>query len=96
MGNAYLLIGDLYAASSDDCGADDVMKKAVYWIAVDYYYKAKKVDPEVAASANERIAAYSKYFPTKEEVFFRDLNDGDPYDIECWINESTTVRAAKQ
>ncbi len=94
-GSAYILIGDLYAASSNDCASDDIMKKAVYWIAVDYYYQAKKMDPSVAEMANDRINSYAKYFPTKEELFFHDLADGDSYTVTCWINEATTVRAAK-
>ena len=94
-GIAYILIGDLYAASSNECASDDIMKKSVYWIAVDYYYKAKKMDPTVSEMADERIRSYSKYFPTKEELFFHDYEDGDTYTVGCWINETTTVRSAK-
>jgi tetratricopeptide (TPR) repeat protein len=94
-GHAYLIIGDMYAASSDDCGTDDISKKAVYWIAVDMYKKAKKADPELAEIANKRISIYSKQFPNTETIFFYDLKEGDPYTVGCWINEKTTVRAAK-
>jgi len=30
-----------------------------------------------------------------DKVFFHDLKEGDSYQVECWINESTTVRVAK-
>ncbi|MDT8392794.1 MAG: tetratricopeptide repeat protein [Bacteroidales bacterium] len=94
-GNPYIIIGDMYAASSKTCGSTDLEKKAVYWVAVDKYYKAKQVDPSVADIANDRIRSYSIYFPPKEDIFFNNLNEGDEYVVECWINEKTTVRAAK-
>jgi len=93
-GNPYIMIGDMYAASKN-CGSTDLEKKAVYWVAVDKYYKAKQVDPEIAEIANDRIRSYSIYFPPKEDIFFHNLNEGEEYLVECWINEKTKVRAAK-
>ncbi len=94
-GNPYIMIGDMYAASTKSCGGNEIEKKAIYWVAVDKYMKAKRVDPEVADIANDRIRSYSIYFPPKEDIFFHNLNEGDEYIVECWINEKTTVRAAK-
>ncbi|MCD4746266.1 MAG: hypothetical protein K8R58_08200, partial [Bacteroidales bacterium] len=94
-GNAYILIGDMYAASAKNCGNNDLTKKVAYWVAVDKYIKAKIVDPSVASTANSRIASYSKHFPVTETIFFYDLKEGDTYTVECWINEKTKVRAAK-
>lgn len=94
-GNPYIMIGDMYAASSKICGGNDIEKKAVYWVAVDKYYKAKQVDPEVAEVANDRIRSYSIYFPPKDDIFFHNLTEGDEYLVECWINEKTKIRAAK-
>lgn len=94
-GNPYIIIGDMYAASSKLCNASEIDKKAVYWVAVDKYYKAKQVDPDIAEIANDRIRSYSIYFPPKEDIFFHNLNEGDDYELGCWINETTTVRAAK-
>jgi tetratricopeptide (TPR) repeat protein len=93
-GSPYIMIGDMYAASRN-CGNTDLEKKAVYWVAVDKYYQAKQVDPEIADIANDRIRSYSVYFPPKEDIFFHNLNEGDEYVVECWINEKTTVRAAQ-
>jgi tetratricopeptide (TPR) repeat protein len=92
-GNPYIMIGDMYAATKN-CGSTDLEKKAVYWAAVDKYYRAKQVDPEIADIANDRIRSYSVYFPPKEDIFFHNLNEGDEYLVECWINETTRVRAA--
>ncbi|MEA1897644.1 MAG: tetratricopeptide repeat protein, partial [Bacteroidota bacterium] len=94
-GNPYIMIGDMYAASSNSCGSNDLEKKAVYWVAVDKYYKAKQVDPEIAEVASDRIRSYSIHFPPKEDIFFHNLNEGDEYIVECWINEKTKIRAAK-
>ncbi len=94
-GHALLMIGDMYAASAADCGDNEVTKKAAYWAAVDKYRKAKFSDEEVVEIANKRIEIYSKQFPAAEKIFFHDLKEGDPYTVGCWINEKTTVRAAK-
>lgn len=94
-GMSYIMIGDMYAASAGDCGDNDLTKKVAYWAAVDKYYQAKKADPELTELVNKRVATYNKYFPTAETIFFYDLAEGDSYKVECWINETTTVRAAK-
>lgn len=93
-GNPYILIGDLYAASSEQCGANELESKAVYWAAVDKYYQAKNIDPSLEEVANSRISSYSKVFPSTETIFFHDYKEGDTFSVECWINETTKVRAA--
>jgi len=94
-GEPYIFIGDLYAISANDCGDNDLTKKVAYWAAVDKYKKAKQVDPALTDEVNKRINTYSVYFPSQEVLFFYNLNEGDSYTVECWINETTTVRAAK-
>lgn len=94
-GKAYLFIGDLYAASSSMCNEDDLAGKTVFWAAIDMYQKAKSVDPSVAEEANNKINQYSRYFPASDDLFFRDLHDGDSYTVGCWINENTTIRGIK-
>jgi len=94
-GNPIILIGDAYAASSKECGDDELTKKAGYWAAVDKYVQAKRLDPSVAETADKRIAQTSAAFPTQETIFFHGLKVGDPYKVECWIQENTTVRAAR-
>lgn len=94
-GEPFIFIGDLYAISANDCGDNDLTKKVAYWAAVDKYYKAKKVDPSLSDEVDKRIRTYSVYFPPTEVLFFYNLNEGDSYTVGCWINETTTVRAAK-
>jgi len=94
-GKAYILIGDLYAASSSMCTEDDLGGKTVFWAAIDKYLKARNVDPSVEADANAKIAQYSRHFPASSDLFFRDLQEGSSYTVGCWINETTTVRGTK-
>ena len=91
-GEAYILIGDAYAASASSCGTGDLGRGGVYLVAVDKYYKAKNVDPSVAKDAQDQINKYSSYFPGKEDAFFKGINNGDSYSVGCWIGETTTVR----
>lgn len=94
-GHAHILIGDLYAASSQECGTNDLTKNAVYWVATDKYMEARRVDASVADEATQRINLYAKHFPSIETIFFYGYTEGDAFTIECWINENTTIRAAK-
>jgi tetratricopeptide (TPR) repeat protein len=91
-GEPYIIIGDIYTRATD-CFTDEFKKNAVYWAAVDKYIQAKSVDPSVSDKADERIQAYSAYFPDAETLFFNGLKVGDQYKIGCWINEKTTVKS---
>lgn len=90
-GEPYILIGNLYADSVNDCSSLK-LPKAVYWAAVDKFQKAKAVDPEISEKADRLINTYAGYYPNKEEAFFNEVHEGDTYLIECWINERTTAR----
>jgi len=94
-GAPYLLMGDIYAQYSKHYGKDDFEHKSLYWLAVDYFKKAMRVDVEVTEEAKAKIATYSVYFPNKEEAFFHGVKTGDMYQYEDWINETTTVRTKK-
>lgn len=93
-GYPYLLIGNVYAASSKDCGTDEFEQKAVYWAAVDKFIKAKTVDPELTDEANKFIDAYKARFPRNENIFMYGHQLNGSYTVGCWINEKTTVRAS--
>ncbi len=95
-GEPFIIIGNLYAASSKECGTSEVETKAVFWAAVDQFEKAKALDPSVTAKANELINAYSHSFPSVEILFFNGYEEGQEYSLEnCWIGGKTKVRAAK-
>ena len=93
-GYAYLLIGNIYALSSKNCGENEFEQKAVYWVAVDKFLKAKSVDPELTGEANKYIDAYQARFPRNENIFMYGHKLGGTYTVGCWINEKTTVRAS--
>lgn len=93
-GNAYLLIGKMYASTSKSVYPDDaVMARAVYYAAIDKFEKAKQVDPSVAEEANSLISSYRAHLPSTEEIFMHpDLEKGKAVTIGGWIGERTTVR----
>ena len=94
-GQAFMMIGDMYAESARECGDNDLTQRVAYWAAVDKYIKAKQVDPTMADDADKRISSYSAYFPSMETIFFYSLKEGDTYRVECWINEDTRIRPSR-
>jgi len=93
-GKAYIILGDAIIHSRENLG-DDFEQRAAFWVAADKYAKARSVDPSVAAEANKKINDYAAQYPNHEEVFFRDIKDGDSYQVRGCINEYTTVRSRK-
>ncbi|MBP1673407.1 MAG: Tetratricopeptide 1 repeat-containing protein [Bacteroidetes bacterium] len=89
-GQAYVLIGDLYAASGSRCSGGDALPNATSWAAADKYSKAVSIDPSLDKIVAEKRSALR--FPSQNDKFIRGLNNGDSYRVGCWINESTTVR----
>lgn len=93
-GNALFIIAESYAGSRI---GDTFENQTVYWVVVDYLVRARNTDPTLREQIDERIAIYSRLFPSKEEAFFRSLvEEGVPYQVGGWINESTTVRFKKE
>ena len=90
-GEPYILIGQIYAESQNQC-SNITLPASVFWVAVDKFTEAKKVDPTVEEKANKLIITYSKYYPKKEDAFFQNVHEGDTYTVGCWINEKTTAR----
>ncbi len=100
-GDAYIAIGDLYTQAVSECGGSEMGRgdKAVYWLAVDMYQQAKSADSSVASTADSKINTYRKYFPSAEDIFYRDdMEQGQSFRVDygcySWINETTTVRQA--
>jgi len=90
-GKAFILIGDLYAASGSRCSGDDALPLGFAWAAEDKYIQAARVDSSVADQAREKRAKLR--FPSDHDKFVRGLTtSGAEYRVECWIQETTTVR----
>lgn len=95
-GEPYLLIGTLYASSGPICGPGRGWdSQIVVWPAIDMWQKAKSIDPGVANEANKLIGQYSQYMPAIDEIFLRGLKEGSSFFVPCWIQETTTIRAAR-
>ncbi len=94
-GRPLILIGEMYAASASECGDDDLTKRAAYWPAVDKFIEARNIaeDPAVRERATQLINTFRQYFPDGETIFFFGFSEGEIFRVECWINETTRVRA---
>jgi hypothetical protein len=94
-GEPYLHIGRLYASSGPLCGPGRGWdSQVVVWPAIDMWNRAKQVDAAATAEANKWIGRYSQYMPSREDIFQRNLKEGDAFFVACWIQESTRIRAA--
>jgi tetratricopeptide (TPR) repeat protein len=91
----YLIIGDCYAMSAEICGTDSIGKTAAYWAAMDKYEKAVSIDPKLKPVAELRMKVASARFPSKDLLMKQKLKEGEPYKVECWIDEITRIRARK-
>jgi len=92
-GEAYLVIGDAVTGSSDRCDDGKLGARAIYWLAYDYYQRAKSLDPSIAEKANQKMTAARSQFPSKQDIFIYSLSEGDSFDVTCPWNETTTIRA---
>lgn len=96
-GEPYMIIGMLYASSGPLCGPGTGFdSQIVTWPAIDKWNHAKRIDPGVAAEANKMIETYTQYMPSKEDLFVRTIEEGSPFKIGCWIQETTTARSKPQ
>ncbi|MBK8706082.1 MAG: hypothetical protein IPN33_22650 [Saprospiraceae bacterium] len=90
-GRPYLLIGDMYAKTSRNCG-DDWNSRLAIIAAIDKYAYARSIDSDVAGEANERIGNYSAALPDRQEGFMRGVSEGATATVGCWIGETVKVR----
>ena len=93
-GEPYLLIGDLYAKTSRQCGElkTEFLKRVGYWAAIDKYEFAKRIDPQLSTKSNERIEKYTEQMPSKTDIFTEGLIDEPTYKIDCWYSETVKIR----
>lgn len=89
--DANMLIGNVYASASQKFEGSDLEKSAVFWVACDYFAKARRSD-DCSIDATSKLSQYRKYFPNKEDAFMEGLQEGSSYHVGGWINENTKVR----
>ncbi|MCF6333717.1 MAG: hypothetical protein L3J11_10580 [Draconibacterium sp.] len=88
---ALMLIGDIYVAASRSFSDDNFEKATVFWVAVDYYKRARRGE-DCSIDATKKASNYKKYFPNKEVAFMNSIQEGASYKVGGWINETTKVR----
>ena len=95
--DAYMLIGDAIAGSSKACNDGALGGRSVYWVASDYYARAKRMNDELAELANKKIANMAKQFPTVDDIFTYGKQAGGSFTVPnkagcpC-AGETTTIR----
>ncbi len=93
-GKANLLIGTIWYQVK--CSGNEMEQRAKFWVATDYLQKAKNADSALAAEADELIRNCRIYFPTTEDAFMYDLQNGQSFSISCGgMSATTTVRTNK-
>ena len=90
-GEPYLLIGDAITSLLGSCEDSPLQGREVYWLASDYYERAKAVDADVATKANKKIAQVKKSYPTIDDLFTYGINEGKEITVKC-IGETTKAR----
>lgn len=90
-GRAYMIIGQAWMSSS--CQANEMDSKAKFWVAADYFSKARNADESVAENASKMLSQCSSYYPSTSDAFMYDLQNGQSYTISCnGMYATTTVR----
>jgi tetratricopeptide (TPR) repeat protein len=91
-GQPYMLIGDMYASTSNSCGKESWDKQMAVLAAIDKYAYARSIDSEVSEEASKKIGRYAEHRPEKEEGFMRKVSEGTKVRVGCWIGETVSVR----
>ena len=56
------------------------------------YEKAASADPALSEEALKKLDKCVAQFPKKEDIFFREIREGEAYRVEGCINDTTIVR----
>ncbi len=93
-GKSYFLMGTIWTGLP--CSGNEIDKSARYWVACDWFNKAKAADPSLAEESNKLINFCAGYFPQKAEAFMYDILDGQSYSVSCGGLSATTVVRTKK
>lgn len=94
-GMAYVVLAQSYTSAN----CDDFNKLTIYWLAYDLVSKAHGLfagDEAHQQMCQELMATYKGFFPKQSDCFFRGMQDGTEYNVQCgWVAGSTIVRSQK-
>ena len=80
---AYNLIGAMYEQSYESCKSENPVKARAIFIAAHKMY--------AMAGNADRMVEMKKMFPTSEEVFMNNMNEGEEVQLGCWLNTSVKL-----
>lgn len=83
--DAYNLIGHLYFTSFQDCqaGESKVLDRSVFFAAYKMYERAGN---------NAQMQAAKEQFPSIEDIFSENYEEGETITVNCWINETVNIQ----
>jgi tetratricopeptide (TPR) repeat protein len=80
---AYEFMGDLFLLGANQCKSNNILEqKGVYIAAYNMYKKA---------NAKEKMKNTKNQFPTMEEIFVQNKEEGNVIKLNCWINKNITL-----
>lgn len=78
----YMLIGDAIAGAASACDDGALGMRAAYWVASDYYARARGMgDETLQERASRKIGSCEKQFPTVEDIFTVGKAVGDSFKV---------------
>ena len=92
-GIPYILLGDVFIESVDDCAKNSFEVSLMYCGAVQYYLKSKEKD---GSSSNRKIAdrkikSYESYFPSSDKITKEGYSVGDKYSLGCFLSDKIVI-----
>lgn len=95
-GYAQLILAQSYAVGANTA-CSDFARQSAFWLVYDNLAEARRMlanDEGQVKNLDSQMASLRQNFPTKEECFFRGLEDGAGYNVSCgWISGRTAVRS---
>ena len=96
-GDAYMLIGDAIAGASKACDDGALGGRSVFWVASDYYARARRMSEELSEKADKKMSNMAKQFPTVDDIFTYGKQTGESFTVPTkpgcpCSGETTTIR----
>lgn len=92
--HAPFFLAQCYVNGAKNCSG--LQKDAIYWVAYDLIQKALPLleanDQDRVEAAQQLASAYRAAFPTAEECFFNELQEGSTYSVNCGFASGVSTR----